>query len=203
MFTMSSLYRDHASRCVFRAGRALAAVGLLAGWLSACAPGSNLPTLPGTDPSAYRLGVNEEVNVVTFGQGQLSGIFHINSRGDIDMPLLGEIPAAGETTTGLEQQIEAQLKQKALLTEPNVTVAITKYRPIFILGEVKTPGEYPYQPGMTVLTAVAVAGGFTYRAVTSYASIQREVDDHLVEGRVSRNRAVEPGDVINIFERHF
>jgi polysaccharide biosynthesis/export protein len=203
MFTMSWLFRARASRGAFFACRAIAAAGLVGGSLSACAPGSNLPTLPGTDPSAYRLGVNEEVNVVTYGQGQLSGVFHINSRGDIDLPLLGEIPAAGETTTGLEHQIEAQLKQKALLTDPNVTVAITKYRPIFILGEVKTPGEYPYQPGMTVLTAVAIAGGFTYRAVTTYASIQREVDDHLVEGRVSRNRAVEPGDVINIFERHF
>jgi polysaccharide export outer membrane protein len=82
-------------------------------------------------------------------------------------------------------------------------VDVVSYRPVFILGEVSKPGQYPYQPGMTVLTAVAVAGGFTYRAVTDYASILRTADGHAVEGRVPRNMLVQPGDVIDIYERHF
>lgn len=190
------------SRLTARRRRIAAAAMLAVFGLSACAPGSNLPPLPVAQSGSYRLGVNEEVAVVTYGQGQLSGLFRINSRGDIAVPLLGEIPAEGQTTSDLEHSIEARLKQKAVLTDPDVTVAISKYRPIFILGEVKSPGEYPYQPGMTILTAVAVAGGFTYRAVTGYASIQRDIDGKLTEGRVSRNREVRPGDVINIFERH-
>jgi polysaccharide export outer membrane protein len=82
-------------------------------------------------------------------------------------------------------------------------VEVLKYRPVFILGEVSKPGEYPYQPGMTVLTAVAIAGGFTYRAETDYASILRTTEKQPVEGRVPRGMEVRPGDVIDIYERYF
>jgi polysaccharide export outer membrane protein len=82
-------------------------------------------------------------------------------------------------------------------------VEVLTYRPVFILGEVTKPGQYPYQPRMTVLTAVAVAGGFTYRAQTGFASILRNDGDHPVEGRVDRDTTVRPGDVITIFDRYF
>ena len=74
---------------------------------------------------------------------------------------------------------------------------------MFILGEVAKPGQYPYEPGMTVLTAVAIAGGFTYRAQTKYASMLRTINGHSVEGRVPRGMEVLPGDVITILERYF
>jgi polysaccharide export outer membrane protein len=177
--------------------------GLASFWLVSCSPGSDLAPLPDTAHGPYRLGVNEEVRVITFGQEQLTGQFRINDRGEIAVPLLGAIPANNQTTIELEHSIEQRLKQKGLMQDPNVSVDIVNYRPIFILGEVAKPGQYAYQPGMTVLTAVAIAGGFTYRAVTDYASILRTSDGHAVEGRVPRNELVEPGDVINIFERHF
>jgi polysaccharide biosynthesis/export protein len=170
---------------------------------SSCSPGSDLAPLPDTQPGPYRLGVNEEVRVITFGQEQLTGQFRINDRGNIVVPLLGEIPANELTTTQLQQAIAARLKDKQLVEHPDVSVDVVSYRPVFILGEVSKPGQYPYQPGMTVLTAVAVAGGFTYRAVTDYASILRTADGHAVEGRVPRNMLVQPGDVIDIYERHF
>ena len=168
-----------------------------------CSPGADLPPLAAPPPGPYRLGVNEEVRVITFGEQQLTGQFRIDDRGDIAVPLLGPIPAKGRTTDELQQSIEKRLKDKGIMQQPSVLVDIVSYRPVFILGEVNKPGQYPYQPGMTVLTAVAIAGGFTYRAVTDYASILRNVDGHSVEGRVPRGMPVEPGDVIDIYERHF
>ncbi len=182
--------------------RKLGMAALLLG-ASACSPGSDLAPLPDTPAGPYRLGVNEEVRVITFGQEQLTGQFRINDRGNIVVPLLGEIPANDMTTTQLQQAIALRLKEKQLVEHPDVSVDVVSYRPVFILGEVSKPGQYPYQPGMTVLTAVAVAGGFTYRAVTDYASILRTADGHAVEGRVPRNMLVQPGDVIDIYERHF
>jgi polysaccharide export outer membrane protein len=170
---------------------------------SSCSPGSDLASLPDTPPGPYHLGVNEEVRIITFGQEQLTGQFRINDRGNIVVPLLGEIPANDLTTTQLQQAIASRLKDKQLVEHPDVSVDVLSYRSIFILGEVSKPGQCPYQPGMTLLTAVAVAGGFTYRAVTDYASILRTADGHAVEGRVLTNMLVQPGDVIDIDERHF
>ena len=90
-----------------------------------------------------------------------------------------------------------------LVRNPSVAVEIIAYRPIYVLGEVNKPGQYPYQPGMTVVTAVAVAGGFTYRAVQSYASVVRTSDGAAMEGRATRQDFVRPGDVITVFERRF
>jgi polysaccharide export outer membrane protein len=180
---------------------ATAALALAALLLVAC--GSGLPPLPNTPAGPYRLGVDDDVRIITFGEGQLTGQFRVNDRGIIAIPLLGAIPAAGKTTAELEHTIEQQLKDKRVLLDPSVSVEVLSYRPIFILGEVEKPGQYPYQPGMTVLTAVAIAGGFTYRAETGDASILRTTNGHSVEGRVRRGRAVQPGDVITIFQRYF
>jgi polysaccharide export outer membrane protein len=82
-------------------------------------------------------------------------------------------------------------------------VEVIAYRPVFVLGEVNKPGQYPWQPGMTVVTAVAVAGGFTYRAVDNYASVVRTVGSAAVEGKATRQSFIQPGDVVTIFERRF
>jgi len=141
--------------------------------------------------------------VITFGGDQLTGEFRINDSGNIAIPLLGAVHAAGLTTGQLGDEIATELQKKDLLKNPSVSVEVLAYRPFFILGEVTKPGEYPYEPGMTVLTAVSIAGGFTYRAVTDYASIVRTSSGDAVEGRVSRQTLVRPGDVITIFERRF
>ena len=95
------------------------------------------------------------------------------------------------------------LKRASLVRNPSVAVEVIAYRPIYVLGEVNKPGQYPYHPGMTVVTAVAVAGGFTYRAVESYASVVRTTDGRAVEARAARQAYVLPGDVITVFERRF
>ncbi|HEY5300133.1 MAG TPA: SLBB domain-containing protein [Acetobacteraceae bacterium] len=80
---------------------------------------------------------------------------------------------------------------------------MTAYRPIFVLGEVNKPGQFAYQPGMTVLAAVALAGGFTYRAIDDYAGVVRTYDAGAAEGRAAPQTALEPGDVVTVFERRF
>ncbi len=193
-----------AASCLPRRTRAAvmaAMLGCLS--LSACEPGSDLPPLPDTPEQAYRLGVDEQVRIITFGQEPLTGQFRVNDRGDIAIPLLGAIHADGLTTTELEHDIERALRTKNVLLDPSVSVEVLTYRPVFILGEVAKPGQYPYQPNMTVLTAVAIAGGFTYRAQTDYASILRTEHGQPVEGRVPRGAAVWPGDVIDVFQRYF
>lgn len=183
----------------------LAAFGLAASLaLSGCAPGSGLPPLPNTTAATYTLGTGEEVRVVIFGQTQLTGLFTVNDRGNISVPLLGDVPAQGKTTDQLAQTIATELEQRKILNSPSVSVEIAKYRPVFILGEVKKPGQYPYEPGMTALTLVAIAGGFTYRAQTGYVSVLRKDEDgKVVEGRAPRGEEIHPGDVVTIFERYF
>lgn len=196
---VSRMSRLHSSLSALRLAAAVAASLLL----SSCAPGSGLPPLPDTPPGPYRLGVDEQVRIITFGEQQLTGQFRVNDRGLIAVPLLGTVRADGLTTAELENSIAQQLKEKKVLLDPSVSVEILGYRPVFILGEVARPGQYPFQPGMTVLTAVAIAGGFTYRAEVDYASILRTIEGRSVEGRVPRGMTVLPGDVINIFERYF
>jgi polysaccharide export outer membrane protein len=196
------------SRKAFGGGGMLSrrtALGLLgaAAALASCAPGRDLQPLPDTRPTSYTLGIGDQVRVITFGGDQLTGDFRVDDAGDIAMPLLGSVHAAGLTTRELEQAIAKGLEDKKLFRDPSVAVEVLAYRPIFILGEVAKPGQYPYQPGMTLLTAVSVGGGFTYRAVTSYASVVRTEGDHAVEGLVNRQSVILPGDVITIYERVF
>ena len=188
----------------FARWRRLPAIGFAACLtLSACEPGSNLPPLPNTVQAPYTLGPGETVRVVVFGQTQLTGEFIVSDRGTISVPLLGDIPATNETADQLAQSISTALADKKILINPSVSVEVVRYRPVFILGEVEKPGQYPYEPGMTALTLAAIAGGFTYRAQTGYVSVLRKDDGHVVEGRAPRGEEIQPGDVVTVFERYF
>jgi len=172
-------------------------------FLVACAPGSELPTLPPADAGTYRLGAGDVVRLITFGEEQLTGEFRVADSGTVALPLVGPINTAGRTPAELEQAVAEALRQGNLLRNPSVSAEVTAYRPIFVLGEVNKPGQYPYQPGMTVVTAAAVAGGFTYRAVQGYASVVRNKDGEMTEARASRQALLQPGDVVTVFERRF
>jgi polysaccharide export outer membrane protein len=172
--------------------------------LAACGtPADRLPPIADAGSTDYLLGPGDQVRIITFGGEQLTGEFRVNPSGEIALPLLGNVRAAGLTSKQLEASVAAALKRSQLYKEPSVSVEVIAYRPIFILGEVAKPGQYAYQPGMTVVTAVAVAGGYTYRAMDDVASIVRTVHGRAVEGRAARQTYVEPGDVITIYERHF
>lgn len=183
--------------------RRLAAVGLVCVLLGACAPGRDLPPIPRYDGTVYRLDVGDQVRVITYGEQQLSQDFRIGDGGNIAVPLLGDVHAAGLTSAELAAGIARELRTRQLLRNPSVAVEVVAYRPISILGEVAKPGQYPYQPGMTLLTAVAAAGGFSYRAVEDYAYVVRQADPRPTTGIITPQDYVKPGDVIKVYERLF
>ena len=167
------------------------------------APGSALPPLPAPSPGPYRLGTGDQINLRIYDQSQLSGIYAVDDSGFIDLPLLGLIQAGGASPDQLASRITTSLQAKQLILHPSVAVEVSRYRPFYILGEVNTPGQYPYRPDMTVLTAISIAGGFTYRAEEDYARITRDTGSEAVQYRAPTNALAQPGDVITVFERRF
>lgn len=186
-------------RSVWKRGLCLAVLLLAA----ACSRVKDLPPLPEGGDAAYRLGVSDQVRLLTFGEDSLSEIFRVNDAGNIALPLLGPIRARGLTTDELSAAIARELVQRGLIRDASVSVEVVEYRPVFVLGEVNRPGQYPFQPGMTVLSVAAVAGGFTYRAVQDQAAVVRLVEGAPVEGRAGPLTVLRPGDVVTIYERVF
>jgi protein involved in polysaccharide export with SLBB domain len=150
----------------------------------------------------YRLGPGDKLKVAVFGVDSLGGEFEVPGDGTISLPLIGQTRAAGLTVLQLQGRIETALKD-GYVKDPHVSVQVLNYRPFYILGEVNKPGEYAYTDRLTVLNAVAEAGGFTYRARTRIFR-RRHIDDpHEITEALTANSRVEPGDTIRIQERSF
>jgi polysaccharide export outer membrane protein len=173
--------------------------------LIACAdPTAGLPVLPNETRSGYRLGPDDQVKVTVFNDPRLTGEFRITDAGMLALPLVGSVPAAGRTTTEVERAVERVMAQRNLFRDPSVSIQMLEYRPVFVLGQVERGGRYPYQPGMTALSAVAVAGGFNYRALQDTMSVTRVGEDgRAQEFRATRQTLLQPGDVVTVFERRF
>lgn len=148
----------------------------------------------------YFLDSGDKVRVDVFGQENLSRIYSVDGGGYISIPLIGTVRARGTTTYGLAGRIAGALRAN-YLKDPKVTVEVSTYRPFFILGEVKSPGRYSYVNGMTVRTAVAIAGGYTPRASERYVNITRSIDGEPVTMEVPFTYPVKPGDTIYVTER--
>jgi len=151
---------------------------------------------------AYRLSAGDRVLITVFGHEDLSGEFEINGADVISMPLISDVEAAGLTVNELEAAIVDALKPD-YLRNPIVSAEVVNYRPFYIIGEVVNPGSYLYTNGMTVINAVAVAGGFTYRAKKSKLVIRRDDGEQTSEIKVDVDSVVLPGDVIEVPERFF
>jgi polysaccharide export outer membrane protein len=151
----------------------------------------------------YRLDNGDQLRITVFGQETMSGEFIVDGSGHISMPLIEQVEARGRTAQELEGQIAERMSAEGLLVNPSVSVQILTYRPFFILGEVAQPGEYVFTEGMTVLTAVAKAGGFTYRADDDDFSITRNTGAEILEENAQRNTPVKPGDVVYVHQRVF
>ncbi len=175
----------------------------LAGCAALTTPGGGLPPLPAASAGPYSLGPGDVLTIRIYDQPQLSGDFTIDDSGMIDMPLLGLQHAGGRTTDELAAAIAASLQKNNLILHPSVAAEIAHYRPFYILGEVNTPGQYPYRPRMTVLTAVSIAGGFTYRAVQDYVGVTRDTGAGPAQYRAPVYALLAPGDVVTVFERRF
>jgi polysaccharide biosynthesis/export protein len=172
--------------------------------LSAC--GGNVPPLANDSHEApvYRLAAGDKLRIVVFGEEALSKEYTITSAGDLSFPLLGDIQASGRTPTELQSAITAGLSE-GYLNDPRVNVEVLNFRPFYILGEVSKAGEYPYATDLTVFQAVALAGGFTYRADQRRVFIRRAGSDQELTYELSDGRAVyiQPGDTIRVGERYF
>ena len=158
--------------------------------LAAC---SNLPTLP-EKPSPYRLGAGDELEIKVLGADELTGAYSVQDDGTIKMLLIGEVPASNLTPGQLENAIDQKLVAGQYLKQPQVSIVILQYRPYYIMGEVPGQGPYPYVSGMKVLTAAAVAGGYTTKADQNYVIITRNGKDY----RADPTTPIQPGDIIHV-----
>jgi polysaccharide biosynthesis/export protein len=175
---------------------------VLALGLAGCATRSYSAYFAVNPHAPYRLGSGDRLRVIVFGQDSLSNSYAVDGSGNISMPLIGIVPARGDTTDSLARAIEAKLRN-GYLRDPKVSVEVEAYRPFFILGEVTTPGQYPYIYGMTVENAVAVAGGFTPRGYRGDVALTRVIDGRQVTGDVPPSQLIRPGDTIVVHERYF
>ncbi len=150
----------------------------------------------------YMLDAGDSVRVTVFEQTDLTNSYAVDKAGYIAFPLIGSVTARGKTPKQIEAEIAAKLRQ-GFLRSPDVSVEIDRYRPFFIMGEVGTAGQYVYVPGMTVQNAIAIAGGFSTRALQSDADITRQINGKVLSGRVPLSDPIMPGDTIHIRERLF
>jgi polysaccharide export outer membrane protein len=152
--------------------------------------------------TAYHLDAGDRLRVVIYGQEGLTNTYAIDAGGSITMPLIGSVPARGRTPAGLAAAIAARLRN-GFIREPSVAVEIEAYRPFFILGEVAAPGQYPYVPNMTVESAVAIAGGFSPRALRDRVTITHNDPAGSIRTVVPLGTALSPGDTVLVGERWF
>lgn len=153
------------------------------------------------DP-VYRLGLGDKVRIDVFGETNLSGEYVVTGNGELNFPLVGQVKATGMTA----QELGAMLTQRlgdGFLRNPRVTATVLEFRPFFILGEVERPGRYPTVEGLTIVRAIATAGGFTYRANTRRLFIRRPGETQEREVPFDADVPVAPGDVIRVGERYF
>ncbi|MBV5262133.1 polysaccharide export protein [Synechococcus moorigangaii CMS01] len=154
------------------------------------------------EQSEYRLGSGDRLRVIVFGEDTLSGEYTVDGSGAVSLPLIGEVTAGGLTLREFQRAVEASLSD-GYLNDPRVSAEVMNFRPFYIMGEVREPGEYPFTSGLTVVNAVATAGGFTYRANTRRVFIKRAGSALEVEYPLTVNTPVQPGDTIRVAERFF
>ena len=149
----------------------------------------------------YSLGTGDRLRVTVFGHPDLSGEYQVDSAGRLKLPLVGSLVVVNRTPDNVKEMIVSALRPD-YLKDPQVSVQVINYRHFYIIGEVANPGSYPYVGGMRVVNAVAVAGGYTYRAKQKDMLITRAKGDGQQEP-AGQDTAVFPGDVIVVPERFF
>lgn len=182
----------------------LAAAAITPGCTSPGEIGSpQFATRQGQNPVSriYRLGVGDKLKVTVFGEDNLSGPFEVNAVGQVSMPLIGEMPAKGLAIHEFRESVTRKLAD-GYLKNPKVSVEMLNYRPIFVHGEVKNGGEFAYKNGISLRDAIAMAGGYTYRADQSYLYVGREGEPD-VAVKTPADVAILPGDNIRVPERFF
>lgn len=172
--------------------------------LASCASNEidDLPPPATPTISEYRLVEGDRISVTVFGHEELTAMVDIASDGSVELPLIGKVPARGKTALELKDDLTRIIDRKFVI-DPNVDVVIARYQPFFVLGEVNTPGSYPFTLGLSMRKAVAEAGGFTRRAAKSGVSLTRRTEHGQTMRDVGLDTPVYPGDVIEIKRRWF
>jgi protein involved in polysaccharide export with SLBB domain len=186
------------------------AIALLAGLQLAGCYTDFGPVEVGAGPSslsgasvASRLQAGEKVRITVYGEEGLTGEYDINPAGYVTMPLIGSIKAAGRSQSEFGSDVGSRYRHGGFLQDPHVTVSVVQFKPFYVLGEAANPGEYPFRSGLNVHTAVAMAGGFTYRASKSYVLIRHTGDEVWKEYSLAEPVPIAPGDLIRVPERYF
>jgi len=185
----------------------------LAASLSGCAStGADLPQLPAATKlsDVYVLGAGDKLRIVLYGgdptaarpEGEAANQYVISDTGTVGAPYIGEIAAAGLTVDQLKRNITAKLAD-GYVKDPKVGIDIVVSRPFYIVGEVNHPGAYPCTTGSRLVSAVALAGGYTYRANEDFAVVERKQGDRIVTGRAAPDTPILPDDVIHVPERYY
>jgi polysaccharide export outer membrane protein len=180
----------------------LAALGLPLGLAGCAAPRAVPPPLAAAFDEPYVLASGDRLRVNVFGQQNLTSSYAVEPDGAIAMPLVGRLKVEGQTSDQVRSGIETKLKS-GFLRDPNVSVEIESYRPFFILGEVTQSGQYPYVAGMTAQSAVAIANGFSPRAVQDRVELTRRIGDRVYKAEVPLTYPIRPGDTVTALERWF
>jgi polysaccharide export outer membrane protein len=173
--------------------------------LASCADGPDAPSAelkPQQVSRVYRLGVGDKVKLSVYGENDLSGSFEVDALGNVALPLIGEMPAKGRPIGEFRDNVARKLSNGYLIN-PRVAVEVINYRPIFVHGEVRNGGEFPFKNGLKLRDAIAVAGGYTYRANKNHVLLTREGEVEEVRVALPTDLDVLPGDNIRIPERFF
>ena len=169
------------------------------------APDADLPPAPqavADDDDSYLLDTGDQLRIFVYGQPNLSRLYTVDHRGFIMMPLIGKVRARRLTTYALAHKLKHRLGVE-YVRDPQVTVDINQNRPFFVMGEVRNPGQFPYVSGMTMKTAVAIAGGYSERAKKGYGRVSRRINGVVEVLDVPSDYVIKPGDTVEIFERFF
>ena len=170
--------------------------------LSGLTHAQDLPADEADAVSGYQLGPRDHISVTVFNHPDLSGEYVLDGDGRFSMPLIGVVTAAGKTPVELEEVLVNRFKPDYLVN-PRISIEVRNYRPYYLIGEVRSTGSFPYVAGITYLTAIAMAGGYTYRAKKDAVYVIRSTDPNQEEIKLDVNEKVQPGDIIRVAERLF
>lgn len=152
--------------------------------------------------SGYVFRVNDRIRVKVYNEPEITGEYQVDASGYISVPLAGRVRAAGSTAAQLERTLSSRLND-GIIKDPKVNVEIAAFSPLYVHGEVKRAGEIPYRPGATVMDAIALAGGLTYRADEAKVYIRRAGAAFETVYPMNAPVPIFPGDNVRVPERFF
>ena len=167
------------------------------------APPPAMAPIEGPQDENYKLGSGDKIKLTVYGEDDLGGEYLVDGAGQIQLPFLGQVPAAGMTLHQFVTSVTNLFVSEGYLKHPRISVEVENYRPFYIIGEVKTPGQYPYISGMNALNAIALAGGYTYRADDTLVYVRHNGSTNEVKAPADQTTKIGPGDIIRVGERVF